>query len=142
MKRSFLKMKQKIHNNLEEAFDKTTLSNARKITGGYRVIIEENDKLGYIGSAVELPTVFADGKTPADCYQAVQEALTGAVATMIKSGRKPPQSSLAEKRTEQVNVRLTAYEKLLLSTKAVDMGFAGISDLIRSVAIKNILKTS
>ena len=135
-------MKTKNPKKLEEAFDKAILAKAGKIISGYRVIIEENAKLGFIGNSVELPMVFADGKTPEECYKAIQEALTGAVATMIVCKRKPPQSSLAEKRTEQINIRVTPYEKLLLTSKSADLGFKGLSDLIRNFTINNLLKTS
>ncbi len=135
-------MKTKTPKNLEDAFDKAILAKAGKIIRGYRIIIEENANLGFIGNSVELPTVFADGKTPEECYNAVQEALTGTVATMIVCKRKPPQSSLAEKRTEQINIRLTPYEKLLLTNKSATLGFKGLSDLIRNFTIDNLLKTS
>ena len=135
-------MKTKIPKNLEEAFDKAFLVEAREIVAGYRIIIDRNDKLGYIASSVELPTIFADSKSRAQCLMAVEEALIGAVATMIECGRKPPQSSLAEKRTEQVNIRLTVYEKFLLTNKVMELGFKGISDLIRNIIIKNLSNTS
>jgi predicted RNase H-like HicB family nuclease len=134
-------MKQRIHKQLEKAFDETDLANAKEIIDGYHIIVEKNDKMGYIASSVELPTVFADGKKETECFRAIREALTGAVATMIACGQKPPQSMSANKRTEQVNIRLTAYEKMLLTNKAVNLGFKGISDLVRNVVIKKLLKT-
>ena len=134
-------MKQRIHKHLEKAFDETVLANAKEIIDGYHIILEKNDKMGYIASSVELPTVFADGKKEIECFRAIREALTGAVATMITCGRKPPQSMSANKRTEQINIRLTAYEKILLTNKAVNLGFKGISDLVRNVVIKKLLKT-
>jgi predicted RNase H-like HicB family nuclease len=134
------KMSRKIAENLEQPFDKTLLARARQIAAGYRILIEKNERLGYIGSSVEIPTVFADARTPAACYKATEEALTVAVATMLEAGRTPPES--AAKRTEQVNIRLTAYEKLVLTAKAAELGFKGISDLIRNTIIRNLLKAS
>lgn len=134
-------MKQRIPENLGKAFDKTVLANAKEITDGYHIIVEKDDKLGYIASSVELPTVFADGKKEIECFRAIREALMGAVATMIEGGRKPPQSLSANKRTEQINIRLTAYEKILLTNKAMNLGFKGISDLVRNVVITKLLKT-
>jgi predicted RNase H-like HicB family nuclease len=101
--------------------------------------LERNERLGFVGSSVELPTVFADAKTPEECYKAVQEALTVAVATMIECGQTPPQPVSARKRTEQVNVRLTAEEKMLLGNAASNFGFKGISDFLRNIALNRVL---
>jgi predicted RNase H-like HicB family nuclease len=114
---------------------------AKKIAADYRIILERNDRLGFIGSAVELPTVFADDKTPEKCYKATEEALMVAVATMIESGQRPPQPASAKKRTEQVNVRLTAEEKLLFANAAANLGFKGISDFIRNTALNTVLSS-
>ncbi len=112
---------------------------AKKIASGYRMTLEKNDRLGFIGSSVELPTVFADAKTPEKCYKATEEALMVAVATMLECGQRPPQPASARKRTVQVNVRLTSEEKLLLANAAMDLGFKGISDFIRNSALNRIL---
>lgn len=114
---------------------------AKKLVADYRIILERNDRLGFIGSAVELPTVFADAGTPEQCYRATQEALMVAVATMIESGQRPPQPASAGHRTEQVNVRLTAEEKLLFANAATNLGFKGISDFIRNTALGTILSS-
>ncbi|MGB2863536.1 MAG: type II toxin-antitoxin system HicB family antitoxin, partial [Sedimentisphaerales bacterium] len=112
---------------------------AGKIVADYRIILERNERLGFIGSSVELPTVFADAKTPEKCYRTVEEALMVAVATMIECGQRPPQPASAGRRTEQVNVRLTAEEKLLFANAAMNLGFKGISDFIRNTALNNVL---
>ena len=114
---------------------------AKKIAADYRVILERNDRLGFIGTAVELPTVFADAKTPDKCYKAAEDALMVAVATMIECGQRPPQPASAKIRTEQVNVRLTAEEKLLFSNAAANLGFKGISDFIRNTALNTVLSS-
>jgi len=114
---------------------------AKKIASDYRIILERNERLGFIGSSVELPTVFADAKTPDKCYKATQEALMVAIATMIERGQRPPQPASAGRRTEQVNVRLTAEEKLLFANAAMNLGFKGISDFIRSTALNNVLSS-
>jgi predicted RNase H-like HicB family nuclease len=110
---------------------------AKQIADEYRIILERDDRLGYMGSSVEIPTVFADGQTPDKCYRAIHEALMVAVATIIESGQKPPLPASSGKRTVQVNVRLTAQEKLLLTDEAMRFGFKGISDFIRSSALRN-----
>jgi len=122
-------------------FKASVLRKAKKIAADYRITLERNERLGFIGSSVELPTVFADAKTPDRCYKATQEALMVAVATMIESGQRPPQPASAKKRTVQVNVRLTSEEKLLLANAAMNLGFKGISDFIRNTALNRVLSS-
>jgi len=125
--------------DLKQSLKATILRKAKKIAGEYRITIERNERLGFIGSSVELPTVFADAKTPEQCYKATQEALMVAVSTMIERGQRPPQPASAKKRYEQVNVRLTSEEKILLSNVASSLGFKGISDFIRNAALNRVL---
>jgi predicted RNase H-like HicB family nuclease len=126
---------------LNKPFKESILRKAKKIAADYRIILERNERLGFIGSSVEIPTVFADAKTPEKCYKATQEALMVAVATMIECGQRPPQPASMGLRTEQVNVRLTAEEKLLFTNAAMNLGFKGISDFIRSTALKSVLSS-
>ena len=125
--------------DLRRALKASVLRKAKKIVVDYRITLERNDRLGFIGSSIELPTVFADAKTPDRCYKATEEALMVAVATMIECGQRPPQPASAKKRTVQVNVRLTSEEKLLLANAATNLGFKGISDFIRNTALSRIL---
>lgn len=122
-----------------KSFERSVLLQAKKIVADYCIILERNKKLGFIGSSVELPTVLADAKTPDKCYRTTQEALMVAVAAMIGCGQRPPQPASAKKRTEQVNVRLTSEEKMLLTNAASSLGFKGISDFIRNSALNRIL---
>ena len=126
---------------INKPFKESIVRKARKIVADYRIILERNERLGFIGSSVELPTVFADAKTPEQCYKATQDALMVAVATMIECGQRPPPPASAGRRTEQVNVRLTAEEKLLFANAAMNLGFKGISDFIRSTALNNVLSS-
>lgn len=127
------------YEGLDRPFTPSFLRKAKKLVANYRITLERSENLGFIGSAVELPTVFADAKTPEKCYKATQDALTVAVATMIECGQTPPQPVSARKRTEQVNVRLTAEEKILLNNAAASFGFKGISDFIRNMALNRLL---
>jgi predicted RNase H-like HicB family nuclease len=126
---------------LEKPFKEPVLRKAKQIADKYRITLERNDRLGFIGSSVELPTVFTDAKTPQDCYKATEEALTVAVAMMLERGQRPPQPASAGMRTEQVNVRLTAEEKLLFTNAAANLGFKGISDFIRNSALDRVLSS-
>jgi predicted RNase H-like HicB family nuclease len=124
---------------LAKPFKESIVRKARTLVADYRIILERHDRLGFIGCSVELPTVFADAKTPEECYEATEEALMVAVATMIESGQRPPQPASAGRRTVQVNVRLTAEEKLLFANAAMNLGFKGISDFIRNSALDRVL---
>jgi len=126
---------------LERPFKESVVRKAKKIVADYRIILERNERLGFIGSSVEIPTVFVDAKTPEKCYKATQEALMVAVATMIECDQRPPQPASVGKRTEQVNVRLTAEEKLLFANAAMNLGFKGISDFIRNTALNSVLSS-
>jgi len=57
---------------------------------------------------------------------------------MIECGQKPPQPASAQRRTVQVNVRLTAEEKLLFSNAAASLGFKGISGFIRNIVLTQV----
>ena len=124
---------------LKKPFKESIVRQAKKLIADYRIILERHDRLGFIGCSVELPTVFADAKTPEQCYKATEEALMVAVATMIECGQRPPQPASARRRTEQVNVRLTAEEKLLFANAAMNLGFKGVSDFIRNSALDRVL---
>lgn len=125
----------------KQPFKESVMRKAKKIASDYRIILERNERLGFIGSSVEIPTVFADAKTPEKCYRAAEDAMMVAVATMIECGQRPPQPASAGRRNEQVNVRLTAEEKLLFANAAMNLGFKGISDFIRSTALNSVLSS-
>jgi predicted RNase H-like HicB family nuclease len=122
-----------------EPFRPAILQKAREIAHGYKLTIEKSDRLGYIGSSVELPTVFADGDTPQKCYEATQEALSVAVAAMLETGQTPPQPAAFMKRTTQVNVRLTHEERAMIAAAAAKAGFKGLADFIRSTVLDRAL---
>ena len=112
------------------------LRKAEKLVDGYKIVIEPHKQSGFLGSAVEFPTAFAKGKTREKCLEATKEVLTAAVATMIHLGGTPPAPAAAQRRTAQVNVRLTPTEKDLMARAAAESGFKGLGDFLRAAAIK------
>ena len=122
--------------NLERPFEPVVLRRAAKFAGAYRLVLEKDEEAGFIGSAVELPTVFAEGPTPDSCLEATQQALTYAVATMIECGQNPPAPASSGKRDVQLNVRLTAQERFVLQETARRLGFKGVSDFVRAAALE------
>ena len=121
---------------LDRPFDQVILKRARRITAGYRLILEPDDKLGFIGHALELPTGFAHGVTPDECVKVTREGLTAAVATMLEMGQRPPAPASKARRQAQINIRVSAEEKLVLEETARRNGFRGVSDFVRSAALE------
>ena len=100
-------------------------------------MIAADPDVGYLGRTVELPMVMADGPDIARCAAAVLEATTAALAAMIEAGDTPPSPAREGRRDQQVNIRLTAEEKLSLESLAAREGFRGVSDYVRSKALPN-----
>jgi predicted RNase H-like HicB family nuclease len=104
-----------------------------------RSVVRCEDDLWY-GSGLELPLVFAHGQSPEACVVQTRAALTAAVLLLLEAGRRPPAAATIGRRTEQVNLRLTAAEKLLLEATAKRKGFTGLSDFLRAAAIEAATK--
>lgn len=121
---------------INRPFAPEILSKARTLIEQYEVILTCEDGEWY-GRGLEMPHVFGDGKTPAECVENVREALVGAVAHMLEQDQRPPTPAREGTRTEQVNVRLTAEEKAILEATARRKGFKGLSDFIRAAALES-----
>jgi predicted RNase H-like HicB family nuclease len=121
---------------LDRPFDKTILRRAREIANQYQIILHFEDGL-YYGRGLELPTAMNHGRTPDECVRATRDILTTAVAYMIESRQTPPSPASENKRSEQINVRLTPEEKLLIEEAARAKGYRGVSDFVRSASLAN-----
>jgi predicted RNase H-like HicB family nuclease len=117
-------------------FDPVALAESKKIVSAYRIIIQEHPRLGFVGSSIELPNIFVDGKTPQECYRTVQKAIEFYVANMLEDNEHPPEG--LRRRTCQINIRFTTWEKRILAKKSKELGFHGLSDFIRTITIKQI----
>lgn len=89
----------------------------------------------YYGRGVELPNSFGDGKSIEQCAKDTRDSFIATVASMLQDGFTPPAPAAEGKRDQQINIRLSSEEKLLLETKARQSGAAGISEYIRAVAL-------
>jgi len=118
----------------DRPFAQAVLKRAKEIVSRYRTQIWFEDG-EYYGRGVELPNAMSDGKTPEKCIHNTREALITAVASMLEDGETPPPPASEGLRNEQVNVRLTAEERLALETAAQRDGFRGLSDFIRNAAL-------
>jgi len=108
---------------------------ARRIAKQYAIIVQPDEQLGHVGSAVEMPHVFADGQTAGECLSATLDALTLAVAAMLERDATPPEPASGAKRQARINVRVTAREKFILQQAARRGGFKGIGDYVRATAL-------
>jgi predicted RNase H-like HicB family nuclease len=122
---------------LDQPFDAEILRRAREIADSYQIIIQSEDG-EYYGRGLEMPYVMNDGKTPDQCVNATREALAVAVAYLLESGKAPPPPASEQTRSEQINIRVTTEEKLLLEEAARSRGFRGISDYVRSASLSNL----
>lgn len=119
---------------LNKAFDTKVLAKAKTIAEKYEVIVALEDGEWY-GRGLEMPNVFGDGKTPDECLKNTREGLISAVAHLLERGDVIPAPASEGKRTEQVNIRLTAEEKTILGASAKSQGFHGLADFIRAKAL-------
>src|SRR5690349_3060952 len=120
---------------LDRPFDPSILARARGISRKYRIVLEPCDDAGYIGSSLEMPGVFADGKAPDGCGTEVREELAAAVAYVMAPGETPPVPASEQVRDRQVNIRVTEAEQLRLREAAKAQGFNDISDYVRTTSL-------
>jgi predicted RNase H-like HicB family nuclease len=128
------KKSKKSSRDVHQPFDPEILKRARKIAEAYQIVLHYEDG-EYYGRGLEFPTAMNDGKTPDECVATTRDILTTAVASMLEDGQTPPPPVSEQKRTEQINIRLTTEEKLVLTEAAHSSGFRGISDYIRNAGL-------
>lgn len=120
---------------IDRPFAASILVDARRLAEQYQVILQCEDGRWY-GRGLELSRVYGDGATPEECIEQTREALAVTVAALLEQGQSPPKPAREGKRAQQVNVRLTAEERVLLETAARQRGYTGLSDFIRSTALE------
>ena len=129
-------------NALNKPFEKSILDKAKKIAETYSMMLHPDPRLGFVGTSIELPMVFADAKTTGQCCKNTREAIIVAVATMLECGQTPPSPASEKKRNLQMNIRLTAEEKVKLTRTSRNLGFKGVSDFVRYAALKAAISES
>ena len=122
---------------IDRPFSSEILRKARAIAESYQIVLHQEDG-EYYGRAVELPNVMNDGSTPDHCVKATRDILTTTIAYLLESGQVPPPPATEKKRTEQINVRVTAEERLMLEEAARSKGFRGLSDFVRSTTLQSL----
>jgi predicted RNase H-like HicB family nuclease len=121
---------------IDRPFDPAVLKRAAAIARKYRIVLEPLDDGGYLGTSLEMPGVFGDGRTADECVKTVREALSVGVAYMLEIGEAPPMPADQQVRNKQVNIRLTEAEQIRLKEAATAQGFTDISDFIRTTTLR------
>lgn len=108
---------------------------AVQLASQYQLVIASEPGVGFLGRTVEMPFAMGDGATIEDCAAAVLDATACGIAALLESGETPPAPAREGKRDQQVNIRLTAEERLTLESLANREGFRSVSDYVRSAAL-------
>ena len=119
---------------IDAPFEKKLKKRAEEIAQKYRVMIEEEDG-HYYGCAVEMPYCMGGGPTVDACFESTMQGIIAGVATMLENGEEPPLALGENRRTEQVNVRISFMEKFWLEEAARQQGFRGVSDFVRNASL-------
>jgi predicted RNase H-like HicB family nuclease len=119
---------------IDRPFDPAILKRAREIVAHYQVVIRLEED-GYYGRGLELPNALGDGDTPAQCLESTKESMTAVVAFMLERGEQPPPAASDEAKLVQLNVRISAGEKVMFEEAARQRG-QGLSEFIRSAAVE------
>ncbi len=95
-----------------------------------------------VGSSRDFPGVAVDADTEAECLAILTDARVTAVALTMHRGQQPPTPLIdADVATEQVNVRVSAREKSLL-TEAAERRRTTQSEVIRNALRTHLRLTS
>ena len=123
---------------LDRPFDPAIIRRATELARSYKIVLEPDPDEGFVGQVLEAPQWIGVGKTPDTCVKETREIAISAVATMLEDGETPPAPASQNLRNEQINIRVTAEEKLRLEEAARSKGFRGISDFVRSTTLSNL----
>ncbi|HMN41527.1 MAG TPA: hypothetical protein PKE29_11830 [Phycisphaerales bacterium] len=121
---------------LSRPFSAAALAKARRIAEGYRLVITPDPDVGFFGYTLEMPLAMGEGRSIAACARSVLDSTVAAIAAMIEQGQRPPAADSGLRRDQQVNIRLSAEEKLRLEALSKREGFRSLSDFVRETALR------
>ncbi len=119
---------------IDRPFDPAIVKHAKEIVERYQVVMRRESD-GYLARGLELPGALGSGATPAACLESTKESMAAVVAFMLERGETPPVSAADETKLVQLNVRISAGEKLMFEEAARQRG-QGLSEFIRSAAVE------
>jgi predicted RNase H-like HicB family nuclease len=102
----------------------------------YTIVVSVDERGHFMARALEVETSFASGRTQEESIVNLRDSLLTLIASMIEDGEDPPVPASVMKRDEQINIRLTALERLRLEQAARAHGYRGLSDFVRIAALK------
>mgnify|MGYP006422026047 CR=1 FL=1 len=109
---------------------------AGQIADRYQFLVKHDpDEPYFYAFGVEARGAMSGGESITECEANIREAMTLWVATMLEQGKNPPPPAADEKRTAQLNVRLTEGEKSRIEEAARHAGYRGIADFVRAAAL-------
>lgn len=117
---------------IDRPFAAKHLKAARAAVDSYEITVRHEEG-EWVAEGVELHTCLGSGATPAAAIKECREVMETTLVVMAERGDAFPAPAKDEKRTEQVNLRLTIREKLRLESQARSQGFRGVSDFIRAL---------
>ncbi len=121
--------------HVDRPFDAAILKRAKGIVDRYQVVIRRESD-GYFGRGLELPGALGGGAMPAACLDSTKESMVAVVAFMLERGETPPPAASDETKLVQLNVRISAGDKLMFEEAARQRG-QGLSEFIRSAAVEH-----
>src|SRR6266508_2721206 len=119
---------------IDRPFNPAIAKRAKQIVERYQVVMRREED-GYFGRGLELPGALGDGATPAACLRSVKESMAALVAFMLERGESLPPPASEQTKLVQLNVRISANEKLMFEQAARQRGQA-LSDFIRTAAVE------
>lgn len=129
-----LEMDVEKYKRLSRPLSREAMAEAERLADAYSILIERHDDGLFYGRGIEYPYLMGHGKTPAAAYKMARAGMVGAIASDIAAGDPPPPPA-TEKRTLQVNVRVSPLEKLRMEEIARRKGFRGVGDFLRNAAL-------
>jgi predicted RNase H-like HicB family nuclease len=120
----------------DQPFAPDIWAKAMELAREYQYVIVPEPDVGYLGRSIEMPFAASDGPTLQECATNTLEATASGIAAMLEDGETPPAPANDGKRDQQLNIRLTARERLLLEGLAAREGFRSVSDFVRSAALR------
>jgi predicted RNase H-like HicB family nuclease len=112
---------------------------AEKLAGLYRLLISSHGAKGFVGASVEMPLVLGRGMTETQCIADTREAIVTTIEYMLDKGETPPSPASEGKREVQLNIRLTADERMRIHERARQAGFRSIADFMRRAALRAVI---
>lgn len=119
----------------EGPFSAAVQRRAAELAARYSLVVSASDE-GWSARCVEIPTAFAFAETEERALESARERVRVLLAFMIEQERKLPAPMRESKRDSQVNVKLTAEERMVIEEAARQQGFRGLSDFFRFAAMR------